>query len=68
MPSRPLVLALALALVACGRTDRAAPSALPACAKMGQNCEFSPGKLGTCVIKEPCDSAGPSCLVCQSQH
>jgi hypothetical protein len=38
-----------------------------ACARVGQSCEVSPGKLGTCVQKDDCPGAGP-CFVCQSQH
>ena len=26
------------------------------CSKVGQTCEFSPGKLGTCVQKDECPS------------
>ena len=37
------------------------------CSKFGESCEFSPGKLGTCVEKTDCP-AGQSCLICQSQH
>lgn len=37
------------------------------CARVGQTCEVSPGKLGTCVQKDDCPGAGP-CFVCQSQH
>lgn len=35
-----------------------------ACAKAGDTCTFSPGKLGLCV--EP-SNGGPT-LICQSQH
>lgn len=38
-----------------------------ACTKVGQTCEFSPGKLGTCVQKDDC-APGQSCFTCQSQH
>lgn len=37
------------------------------CAKVGQSCEVSPGKLGTCVQKDDCPDPG-GCFVCQSQH
>ena len=37
-----------------------------ACKKFGDPCEFLPGKLGTCIVKEQCNGAG--CLFCQSQH
>jgi hypothetical protein len=36
------------------------------CKAVGQRCEFSPGKLGSCVVRDNC--SGPSCFVCQSQH
>jgi len=38
-----------------------------ACSKVGQSCEVSPGKLGTCVQKDDCKEAS-ACFVCQSQH
>jgi hypothetical protein len=44
----------------------AAPSSEPAkCTSIGQTCEFSPNKLGSCVLKDNCSQ---DCLVCQSQH
>ena len=36
------------------------------CKKFGDSCEFSPGKLGSCMERENC--TGPHCLFCQSQH
>jgi hypothetical protein len=36
-----------------------------ACTRVGQSCEFSPGKLGSCVERDDCTQ---NCLVCQSQH
>jgi hypothetical protein len=36
------------------------------CNQVGQRCEVSPGKLGSCVLVDNC--RGPSCFVCQSQH
>jgi hypothetical protein len=44
------------------KTKGAEPAAT--CAKAGDTCTFSPGKLGLCV--EPAD--GQSALVCQSLH
>ena len=42
-------------------------SSQAACSKVGQTCEVTAGKLGTCVQKDECsDPAG--CFVCQSQH
>lgn len=46
--------------------NKGAPSGLPACAKFGDNCEFSPGKLGSCIVRDGCTGTG--CFVCQSQH
>jgi hypothetical protein len=76
-----LLLALSLALAACGKNDLQSAAPGP-CTRMGQNCEFLPGKLGTCVVKNPGSDSPPassasspteptiptSCLVCQSQH
>jgi hypothetical protein len=36
------------------------------CTRVGESCEFSAGKLGTCVRRDDC--ATEPCLVCQSQH
>jgi hypothetical protein len=36
------------------------------CTSLGQRCQFSPGKLGSCVQIDNCKSG--SCFVCQSQH
>ena len=60
---------LAFTLLACPPDDKKAPApkASGACEKVGQSCEFSPGKLGTCVTKDDCMTA-PPCFVCQSQH
>jgi hypothetical protein len=41
-------------------------SGLPPCSKFGDNCEFSPGKLGSCVVRDGC--TGDNCFTCQSQH
>jgi len=43
----------------------AAPS-LGACAEVGQRCEVSRGKLGSCVLIDGCKQG--NCYVCQSQH
>jgi hypothetical protein len=59
---------LAATLLACPPADKKAPAptATGACEKVGQSCEFSPGKLGTCVQKDDCKTG--NCFVCQSQH
>ncbi len=36
------------------------------CRRLGDQCEFSPGKLGACSYRANCTGAG--CLYCQSQH
>jgi hypothetical protein len=63
----PLVVFIFL-LAGCPPDDKKGPppAKTEACARVGQNCEVSPGKLGTCVQRDDC--TGPSCFVCQSQH
>jgi len=65
----PLLAALfASALSACtpsGGGGDAGAAAAP-CTKVGQTCEVSPGKLGSCVARDECAVA--PCFVCQSQH
>lgn len=71
-PARPLALLAFVGLITgcppSSNNDRAQPAPSAACTKFGANCEVSPGKLGTCVRKEPCDGPDAACLVCQSQH
>jgi hypothetical protein len=45
--------------------DASPPSGPEKCTRIGQTCEFSPNKLGSCVLKDNC---AEDCLVCQSQH
>jgi hypothetical protein len=56
---------LVLTLAACpgGPSVKKAPEP---CRRLGQQCEFSPGKLGACSYRANC--AGEGCLYCQSQH
>ena len=63
-----LVALAPLLLAGCPPADKrdVAPARTDGCTRMGQSCEVSPGKLGTCVEKTDC--AGPGCFVCQSQH
>lgn len=49
----------------CPQSD-AEPPAPKACTSLGQRCQLSPGKLGSCVIVDDCQEE--SCFVCQSQH
>ncbi|HEY4160148.1 MAG TPA: hypothetical protein VGM29_18675 [Polyangiaceae bacterium] len=53
-------------LWACPGKSEHQPSALPPCTSFGQTCEFSPGKLGSCVQRDGCTQG--NCFVCQSQH
>jgi len=50
------------------RTHDQAHSSLPPCRKFGDSCEFLPGKLGSCVVKDGCTGTAGECFVCQSQH
>lgn len=56
---------LVLTLTACpgGPSVKKAPEP---CRELGQQCEFSPGKLGACSYRADC--TGANCLYCQSQH
>lgn len=68
MNGRITVVLLSLAVVGCPpKQERTAPGVAGACAKAGQSCEVSPGKLGTCVQNDACPLERP-CFVCQSQH
>jgi hypothetical protein len=64
--------AVACLVAACGLAACEEQASAPAedlkaaCKTVGQRCEFSPGKLGSCVVRDNC--SGPSCFVCQSQH
>jgi hypothetical protein len=72
----PVLLAplLALLLVACPPSTSSSGSskgttkenAAEPCKKVGDTCEYSPGKLGSCVLQDSCTAA--YCFVCQSQH
>jgi hypothetical protein len=54
-------------LAACPQTVETnnAPSKTP-CSSIGQRCEVSPGKLGSCVLVDGCTK--DNCFICQSQH
>ena len=69
----PFALVIASTLLACPPDDKKTPTPSPltpagpkACEKLGQSCEFSPGKLGTCVQRD--DFKTGTCFDCQSQH
>ncbi|HEY8944546.1 MAG TPA: hypothetical protein VIM73_09795 [Polyangiaceae bacterium] len=47
-------------------SSKHAPPKPKACTAFGQQCEYAPGKLGACVIRDGC--TGEGCYVCQSQH
>jgi hypothetical protein len=55
-----------LVLVACRQRADSKAAAPAACKEFGQTCEYAPGKLGSCVVKDDCK--GSNCFVCQSQH
>jgi hypothetical protein len=63
---RVLLAAATLLLLGCpakgGKQERPAKT----CSAFGASCEFAPGKLGTCVIRDNCSDT--NCYVCQSQH
>lgn len=70
-PTPFLVTCSALGLMFClGCPERVSggdgPPALAACAEVGQRCEVSAGKLGSCVLIDGCRQG--NCYVCQSQH
>jgi hypothetical protein len=60
------LLLLALLCSGCPGKRDAKPSTPSRCERFGQSCEFSPGKLGSCVERTNCTSG--NCLTCQSQH
>jgi hypothetical protein len=63
------ILGLFALLVGSGCPEKVTPDsteAPAACATVGQRCEVSPGKLGSCVKRDNCTQG--DCFVCQSQH
>jgi hypothetical protein len=67
------VLAVAvLALTGCPPTGSGSSgsrqSPVAACAKAGDSCEVSPGKLGLCTQKSDSCQGGAACLTCMSLH
>jgi hypothetical protein len=68
VPARTLALALGVAIgtLACPQTSDAPAETNAPCKEVGQRCEFAPGKLGSCVVRDDC--GGANCFVCQSQH
>jgi hypothetical protein len=59
----PLAAAL-LSLAGCVADNGKVSEPAAACAKVGDICTFSPGKLGLCVES----TADSTKLICQSQH
>ena len=60
------VLVALLANSACpGSSPGPAEGSAP-CSSVGQRCQVSPGKLGSCVLIDNCGR--DNCYVCQSQH
>jgi len=60
------IVGLSLAATGCHERKVGPPVKPPPCTAFGQTCEFSPGKLGSCVQRDNCQ--GPDCFICQSQH
>lgn len=60
-----LSLGAMLALSACSQSA-AKDAPVKKCTKFGERCEFAPGKLGACVVRDGC--TGNDCFHCQSQH
>lgn len=55
-----------LLLVGCSRgPSKPTEAPVTVCTKVGQSCEFAPGKLGLCIELE---KNGKLALACQSQH
>jgi hypothetical protein len=60
---------LLLTVTGCpARSHEKAHPSLAVCRKFGDSCEFLPGKLGSCVVRDGCTGSGSECFVCQSQH
>jgi len=65
--ARCVALGVAAAGLACPQQTSDAPADTRApCQEVGQRCEVSPGKLGSCVVRDNCRET--NCFVCQSQH
>lgn len=56
-----------IALLGCRGTTTTHDAALGECKKVGDSCEYAPGKLGLCVDGNVTGS-GPPKILCQSQH
>ena len=49
----PVLILLLVTITGCpDRTHEQRASSLPACSKFGDRCEFAPGKLGSCVMRD----------------
>lgn len=65
----PALILLVMTVAGCPeRNHEQGRSSLPPCRKFGDSCEFAPGKLGSCVMRDGCTSGGGECFTCQSQH
>lgn len=62
-----LLLGLAACPPASGGAEGSPQKPASACTKEGQNCEFSPGKIGLCSSSGG-ECEGGACLVCVSLH
>ncbi|HYQ41615.1 MAG TPA: hypothetical protein VER11_06600 [Polyangiaceae bacterium] len=63
----PALILLVMSVTGCPeRHQNQGRPSLPPCRKFGDSCEFAPGKLGSCVLRDGC--TGSECFTCQSQH
>lgn len=61
-----LAVGISLATLGCPPEGEKKAAPRTGCTSFGATCEFSPGKLGSCVRRDDC--TGNDCFVCQSQH
>jgi hypothetical protein len=70
--TRALAATLAIGLAGCPTSsDGAAGSRqkpVVACARAGDNCEVTPGKIGLCTAKSDDCTQGAACLTCMPLH
>ena len=70
--TRALIAAMALVLAGCPTSDGGSAGSrqrpVAACAKAGDNCEVTPGKIGLCTQKSDDCTQGAACLTCMPLH
>jgi len=67
------LLVLVLMLGGCPERTSGAPTGsqtnpVAVCAKEGQSCVYSSGKLGLCTMRDETCDGSPGCFVCVSLH